>query len=172
MSWFSWVCKKNEQIVPSTEGNRNNYENNKVNSKAKTQGSIGFWMNIFRFYSIYVINIVTNHGINPVLYKPMTTLNSTILCSFYLIICSCLGIYSPYAQHSFRILAGCWFLAALVLVNSYAGILASSLTLPKMKPAINSLEDLAASEDISLVLREDLVISQQILVRLSFLCFI
>ena len=79
------------------------------------------------------------------------------------------GDYLPYYQYSFRILVGFWLLAALVLVNSYSSIVVSSLTVPKMKPAINSFEDLAASKEVSLVLRKDIVISQQILVRLLHL---
>ncbi len=73
------------------------------------------------------------------------------------------GINAPYAQNSFRILAGCWLLGALVLVNSYSSIVVSSLTLPRMKAPINSFEDLAANKEVSLLLRNDLIISKQIL---------
>ena len=73
-------------------------------------------------------------------------------------------MYMPHNQHSFRILIGGWLLAAMVLVNSYSSIVVSSLTLPKMKPAVNSFEDLAANNEVSLILREDLVVGQEILV--------
>ena len=66
--------------------------------------------------------------------------------------------------HSFRILVGFWALVAMVLVNSYSGIVISSLTVPKMKTAIESLEDLARNEDVGVILRSDFVIGQQILV--------
>ena len=75
------------------------------------------------------------------------------------------GIRLPHPQReSFRILIGFWLLAALVLVNSYSGTLVSSLTAPTMKPSINSLEDLTTSTDVSLVLRGDQVLGQQIMV--------
>lgn len=78
-----------------------------------------------------------------------------------------IGLFSPFTKHSFRILAGCWLLAALVLVNSYSSIVVSSLTLPKMKPAIESFEDLAASEEVTIVLRTDFAISKEILVSIE-----
>ena len=68
------------------------------------------------------------------------------------------------SRHSFRILAGFWLLAGIVLVNSYSGIVISSLTVPKMKPAVESLDDLAVNEDVGLILRLDTPIGQQILV--------
>ena len=52
----------------------------------------------------------------------------------------------------------------MVLVNSYSSIVTSSLTVPKMKPSIDSLEDLAASEDVDVVLRSDVSTGEQILV--------
>ncbi|KAK4012523.1 hypothetical protein OUZ56_024762 [Daphnia magna] len=43
------------------------------------------------------------------------------------------------------------------------GIVISSLTKPRMKPTINSFEDLAASKEVSIVLRHDTVMGEQIL---------
>ena len=63
-------------------------------------------------------------------------------------------------RHSFRILAGLFLLSATVLVNSYSGTLISSLTVPKFKPAIDSLEDLANSEDVILTLNSNSVLAQ------------
>lgn len=71
------------------------------------------------------------------------------------------------ARLSFRILVGAWLLIAMVLVNSYSGTVISYLTVPKMKPPINNLEDLASSEDVGLILLADTVIEQQIRVRLD-----
>lgn len=53
-------------------------------------------------------------------------------------------------EQSFRILAGVWLLASVVLVNSFGGILTSYLTIPKMMPSINSLEDLAGNQELPL----------------------
>ena len=74
------------------------------------------------------------------------------------------GCRERYNRHSFRIVAGFWALVGMVLVNSYSGIVISSLTVPKMKPSIDSFEDLAKSEDIGIILRSDTVIGKQILV--------
>ncbi|XP_057369973.1 glutamate receptor ionotropic, delta-1-like [Daphnia carinata] len=85
-------------------------------------------------YFIYVLNIVTNQGGN---------VNATRL--------------------SFRILVGVWLLIATVLVNSYSGTIVSYLTVPKIKPSINTFEDLAISKDVELIIKKDVVIGQQIL---------
>lgn len=56
-----------------------------------------------------------------------------------------------------------------MLVYSYSSIVTSSLTVPKMKPTIESLEDLAASKDVGIVLRHEMVMGERILVFASFL---
>ena len=68
------------------------------------------------------------------------------------------------SRQSFRILAGFWLLAGIVLVNSYSSIVISSLTIPKMKPAVETLDDLAVNENVGLILRLDTPIGGQILV--------
>lgn len=68
------------------------------------------------------------------------------------------------SHFSFRILVGGWLLVATVLVNSYSGTIVSSLTVPKMKPQINTFEDVAASNDVSLIIKPDVIIGQQMLV--------
>lgn len=72
----------------------------------------------------------------------------------------------PYSRNSFRILAGTWFLIALVLVNSYAGILITALTVPTMEPVIDTLEDMAArkQDGITLAVNVDSVLGRTILV--------
>ena len=64
---------------------------------------------------------------------------------------------------------GVWILIATVLVNSYSGTVVSYLTVPKMKPLINTFEDLAASKDVAILVREDVVIGQQIMVEKNFI---
>ncbi|XP_059350480.1 glutamate receptor ionotropic, delta-2-like [Daphnia carinata] len=66
-------------------------------------------------------------------------------------------------QHSFRILAGVWLLAATVLVNCYSGTLMSSLTLTKFKATINSLEDLAASKELTMTASANSVMAETML---------
>ena len=59
---------------------------------------------------------------------------------------------------------GTWVLIATVLVNSYSGTVVSYLTVPKMKPPINTFEDLAASNDVEILIKE-VVIGQQLMVK-------
>ena len=65
----------------------------------------------------------------------------------------------------FRIVAATVSLCTFVLFNSYNCTLITYLTVPKMKPAINSLEDLAASKDVKLVVEFGSVLGSQFLVR-------
>ena len=78
----------------------------------------------------------------------------------YIIGCSGTVRHQPF---SFRILIGFFLLGAIVLVNSYSGIVISSLTLPKMKASIDSLEDLANSREVDVLLRSDVSTGEQIL---------
>ena len=78
--------------------------------------------------------------------------------------CFALGCREGQSRHSFRLIAGVWVLLGMVLVNSFSGILISSLTIPKMKPSIKSFEDLAASEDVEVLIRQDTGIGDAILV--------
>jgi ionotropic glutamate receptor len=76
-----------------------------------------------------------------------------------------IGIYLAVGRlFSFRILVGAWLLVAFVLVNSYSSTVVSYLTLPRRKPAINSLEDLAADESVGIILQTDTLVGQRILV--------
>ena len=53
----------------------------------------------------------------------------------------------------------------MVLVNSYASTVISHLTVPKMKPRINTLEDLAsANQDIDIITWEETVFGKFVLV--------
>lgn len=74
----------------------------------------------------------------------------------------------PGGRVSFRILVGVWLLIATVLVNSYSSTVISYLTVPNMKPPINTFDDLAISEEVELVLLADNVITMQIMVRWLF----
>jgi hypothetical protein len=78
-----------------------------------------------------------------------------------------IGGYLNVARPSFRILAGVWLLVAMVLVNSYSSTIVSYLTVPKMRSPINTFEDLAASQDVGLIIKSDNVIGQQIMAQIS-----
>ena len=114
--------------------------------------------NHFSLHMLYVINIMTNQGINA------CTLASYLCSKVFSSAFDTAGCRERIQRNAFRILAGFWLLAAMVLVNSYSSIVISSLTVPKMKPSIDSLEDLAASEDVDVVLRSDVSTGEQILV--------
>ncbi len=59
-----------------------------------------------------------------------------------------------------------WLLVTMVLVNSYSSTVISFLTVSRRKAHINTLKDLAESQDVGIVLKEDTVIGQQILVKM------
>lgn len=69
-------------------------------------------------------------------------------------------------RFTLRILVGVWLLIATVLVNSYSGTVVAYLTVPKMKPSINTFEDLLANEDVGFLIKDDVIIGQQILVKI------
>ena len=49
---------------------------------------------------------------------------------------------------------GIWVLMCVVLANGYAGVLFSFLTVTKLQPIINSIEELAVS-DVQLLIQQD-----------------
>jgi hypothetical protein len=59
---------------------------------------------------------------------------------------------------------GAWLLAAMVLVNSYSGTVVSHLTAPRMMPSINTLDDLATSENTGVIVIDNTLIAQDIMV--------
>ena len=48
-------------------------------------------------------------------------------------------------QTSFRLAAGALCLMAFVVINAYSSILIANLTVPKLNPVVNTLEELASS---------------------------
>ncbi|XP_046453793.1 ionotropic receptor 93a-like [Daphnia pulex] len=106
-------------------------------SNSQSNGDVSIRRSTFSYmgsHMIYVINTMTNQG-------------------------------GPEGNNrtSFRVLIGVWVLCAMVLVNCYTGIVTSSLTTPKLKPSINTLEDLAASNEVKIVIRSDTSTGVQIL---------
>ena len=67
-----------------------------------------------------------------------------------------------------RILVAVWCLMALILVNSYTGNLISYLTVPRMKPVVNSFEELANSQETKLTIEAKNILSENILVNFNF----
>ena len=52
----------------------------------------------------------------------------------------------------------------IVLANGYAGILLSLLTVPKLEPVINSLEELAYSTNVKMVIQAHSELSDRFMV--------
>ena len=68
-------------------------------------------------------------------------------------------------------MVGIWLLVTVVLANGYGGVLFSFLSVAKLEPAINSIEELAKAKDIQLVLQAHTELSDQILVQKQSSCF-
>ncbi|XP_045036265.1 glutamate receptor ionotropic, kainate 3 isoform X2 [Daphnia magna] len=135
MTLFTWIHQRNvkNSLSPSTIDTESNNQP-KGNEEVRNISLQRSLFTSFGSHMIYVMNIMTNQGGREV-----------------------------FSYLSFRIMVGIWVLCATVLVNSYTGIVISSLTTPRMKPAINSFEDLAASKEVSIILRHDTAIGEQIL---------
>lgn len=75
----------------------------------------------------------------------------------------------PGSRLSFWILMGAWLLAAMVLVNCYSGTVVSYLTVPIMMSSINTLDDLAASEDVGILMVDNNIMAGQKIMVLRYL---
>ena len=62
------------------------------------------------------------------------------------------------------ILVAVWCLMAVVLANAYAGTLFSFLSVAKLEPIVNSLEELAHSKKLQLILQAHSDVSARFLV--------
>ena len=143
---FSW-CYSNSIFITTIFRPRNTEDR---------QGICKYIFTVYGNYSMYTTAIYTNQGNNFSVYK------NAVIRSFLKA-----GLSSVYLKNnSIRILAALWLLAATVLVNSYSGTLITSLTVTKLKPTVNSLEDLAASNDLVMTVSSNSVMSQNIFVSI------
>jgi len=60
---------------------------------------------------------------------------------FYTIVEGYLVSYT--SRQSLKILVGVWLISMVVLINAYAGVMTALLTVPKLMPIVNSLEEAA-----------------------------
>lgn len=109
-------------------------------------------------YSIYLFNVIASQG-NTLWGILVLSLTRFLLFNHILF----QGNIIPVNRLSFRFVIGAWLLVATVLVNSYSGTVISFMTVPKMKPAINSFEDLVASKDVKLILLADTTTKKHIM---------
>jgi hypothetical protein len=89
---------------------------------------------------------------------------SPILFNIILSFSRDVGNTVPGSRFNFKIIIGSWLLAAMVLEKCYSGTVVSYLTAPRMIPSINNFEDLAASEDVGVLVLDNTFIGQQIMV--------
>ena len=54
-----------------------------------------------------------------------------------------IGNWNPSQKTSLRLIIGAWCLATLVLLNAYGSVITSFLTVTKLEPIVNTLEELA-----------------------------
>ena len=62
------------------------------------------------------------------------------------------------------IIVGAWLLVTVVLANAYAATLFSYLSVAKLEPAINSLQELANAKNIQLIAQDHTELVERILV--------
>lgn len=65
----------------------------------------------------------------------------------------------------FALFVSFWLLGISVLVYGYTCVVVSSLTVPKLNPAINSFEDLVKNTEVAPLLRTDLYWGIRIMVQ-------
>lgn len=67
-------------------------------------------------------------------------------------------------RSSYKILAGLWLLSMIVLINGYSGVLTSFLTIPKLNPIANTLQDVAESNELRVTIEKNVLLSKFLLV--------
>ena len=63
------------------------------------------------------------------------------------------------------IVVGMWCLVTVVLANAYGGVLFSFLSVTKLEQPINTLEELANSKDVTLLIPDRVELAERLLVR-------
>lgn len=65
------------------------------------------------------------------------------------------------------LLVGIWCLMAVVLANAYGGVLFSFLSVSKLEPALNSMEEVAQSKDVQILTQDRTELAIRLLVLLN-----
>jgi len=66
------------------------------------------------------------------------------------------GTYISYeVRTSFKIFVGVWLLCMVVLINAYSGVLASLLTVPKLDPIANTMNELLESKVLRVTIEKN-----------------
>ena len=77
----------------------------------------------------------------------------------------CSGYHVRLNSRARTIVIVIWLLMTIVLANGYAGVLFSFLSVPKLEPIVNSLEELAESKTVQLVTLEKTTWALQLMVK-------
>lgn len=78
---------------------------------------------------------------------------------------SCAGNSVSYeAPTSFRILVAPWLMGMVVFIYAYTGVLTSILSVPKLEPIINSVEELATKSQFKLTIEKNAALTSDFLV--------
>ena len=85
--------------------------------------------------------------------------------NFYVLIYIFVGYSTNLRSRASYIAVGVWCLMAVVLANAYAGTLFSFLTVTKLEPIVNSLEELANSKQLQLLIQDRTVLADRLLVH-------
>lgn len=77
-----------------------------------------------------------------------------------------IGNWNPFQKTSLRLIIGIWCLITLVLLSAYGSILTSFLTVRKLEPIVNSLEELAGTrQPLKLIMLHNTPMEQRFLVQ-------
>ena len=76
------------------------------------------------------------------------------------------GFYTALRNRASYVIVGIWCLMTVVLANAYAGTLYSVLTVTKLEPVINSLEKLAYTGNVQLLIQARSELTERILVEM------
>lgn len=70
---------------------------------------------------------------------------------------------------SFRVTVALWLLPTMTILFAYSGVLTSLLTITKLEPTVDTLEELANAKNLCLTIEKDVLIAKQFMVKCS--CF-
>ena len=110
-----------------------------INTNDRQQSTIDF--NSVGKSGLFLLSHLTNHGKTMFDFKLWSQFIYCTIFRDYTMI----GYYLRWNSRATSVLIGMWCLTTIVLANAYAGTLFSFLSVAKLQPIINSLDELANS---------------------------
>ena len=111
--------------------------------------------------TLFLLSHLTNHGNHG-----KKVMNIYFLCALINWLNAFSGYHVRLNSRARTILIVIWLLMTIVLANGYAGVLFSFLSVPKLEPIVNSLDELAESKTVQLVTLEKTTWALQLMVKL------